>query len=451
MALNKTHQASARSWVASANQQGTDFPIQNLPFAVFRLKDSNNSFRGGVAIGDQIVDLAALSAHGAFKADAPVASALAAASKTSLNEFMAMGHSAWSALRHALFDALEQSAKGPRADAVRASLVPQTQAQYTVPTHIQDYTDFYTSIHHAANIGKLFRPDADFLTPNFKWLPIAYHGRASSICMSGENFHRPMGQYLAAPPAAGVTPVPVYGPCKRLDFELELGVFVGPGNRLGDQISIDDAEQHMFGICLLNDWSARDIQGWEYQPLGPFLGKNFATSISPWIVTMEALAPYRQAWERPSTDPQPLAYLDSTANRERGAIDIQLTVSLESPAHRAKNTPAAQITKTSFKHQYWSVAQMLAHHTVGGCNMNAGDLFGSGTISGPTASEAGALIELSKGGKEPVKLHSAGAEVETRGFLQDGDAVILKGWCEKPGAARIGFGECRGEVLGAKC
>jgi fumarylacetoacetase len=285
----------------------------------------------------------------------------------------------------------------------------------------------------------MIRPDRP-LSPNFQWLPIAYHGRASSVVVSGTDFHRPMGQALAPGAAA-----PVYGPCARLDFELEMAIYVGRGNALGEQVPLAQAEEHIFGMGLLNDWSARDHQFWEMAPLGPFLGKNFCTSVSPWVVTMDALAPYRVgAVHRPASDPQPLAYLAQDANQRRGGIDVRLTVGLETALHRQRGLPPAEITHTSFRHQYWTVAQMLTQHTVGGCNLQSGDLLGTGTISGPAPEEAGAMVELSLGGTQPLTLTGTG---EQRRFLEDGDAVVLRGWCEAPGAARIGFGECRGMVL----
>jgi len=317
--------------------------------------------------------------------------------------------------------------------------VPQAQVEHAVPAYIGDYTDFYASVHHATTVGKLFRPDNPLL-PNYKWVPIGYHGRSSSIGVSGQSFPRPLGQTM--PPGAYR---PAFGPSKRLDYELEVGIFVGVGNELGRRVPIADAERHAFGLCLLNDWSARDIQAWEYQPLGPFLAKNFATTISPWIVTLEALAPYRMAWTRPPDDPQPLPYLDSPDNTARGAIDLQLEVWLETPQLRTARAGPVRLARTSFKHAYWTLAQMLAHHTAGGCNLRPGDLLGTGTQSGPTVGEAGSLLELSAGGKQPVEL----ANGETRTFLEDGDCVILRGWCEKAGAARIGFGECRSTVLPA--
>ena len=434
--LNETHDPALRSWVAMAQATGADFPIQNLPFAIFRRAGRNEAWRGGVAIGDQVLDLAAVAASSVFTGLA--AQAVQAAAQDKLNALMALGAPAWSALRLALSRALREGA--PEQATLQAALVPQAEAEYDVPARIGDYTDFYTSVHHATNIGKQFRPDNPLL-PNYKWVPIGYHGRASSIGVSGQRFARPQGQTM--PPGASQ---PLFGPCKRLDIELELGIFVGSGNPLGEPVPMGQAEDHVFGICLLNDWSARDIQAWEYQPLGPFLSKNFATTISPWIVTLEALAPYRVAFTRPEGDPQPLPYLDSAANREQGAFDIQLEVGLQTPRLREAAQAAAVICRTSYRHAYWTVAQMLTHHTVNGCNLQPGDLFGSGTLSGPTLDQAGALIELTQGGKNPVQLPNG----EQRVYLEDGDAVVLRGWCEKPGAARIGFGECVGTVLPAR-
>ena len=434
--LNETHDPALRSWVASANEQGNDFPIQNLPFAVFRRQGTLEAFRGGVAIGDQILDLAALAASGVFSAEA--ATAVQAGAQDKLNALMALGASAWHALRLALSRALREDAAEEAA--LTACLVPQSEADYGVPARIGDYTDFYTSVHHATNIGALFRPDNPLL-PNYKWVPIGYHGRASSIGVSGQRFHRPMGQTL--PPGATQ---PVFGPSKRLDIELELGIFVGSGNAQGEPVAMEQAESHVFGLCLLNDWSARDIQAWEYQPLGPFLSKNFATTISPWIVTLEALAPYRVPFTRPEGDPQPLPYLDSETNRQQGSFDIELQVGLLTPQMRDAGQGDATICRTSYRHAYWTVAQMVTHHTVNGCNLQPGDLLGSGTLSGPTLDQAGALIELTAGGKHPLLLPNG----ENRTYLEDGDAVVIRGWCEKAGAARIGFGQCVGTVLPAR-
>ena len=433
--LNETHDPALRSWVASANQAQTDFPIQNLPVAVFRRQGSAEAYRGGVAIGDQILDLAAVAARGVLSGAA--AAAVQAASGDSLNALMALGQPAWSALRLALSRALREGA--PEQAILTACLIPQAAAEYSLPARIGDYTDFYTSIHHATNIGRQFRPDNPLL-PNFKWIPIGYHGRASSIGLSGQTFPRPLGQTMV--PGASA---PTFGPCKRLDYELEMGIFVGSGNAQGKPIAITEAEASVFGMCLLNDWSARDIQAWEYQPLGPFLSKNFASTISPWIVTLEALSPYRVAFTRPTDDPLPLPYLDSPANSAQGALDIQLEVLLQTQTMRQQDQAATRLTRTSYRHAYWTVAQIVAHHTVNGCNLQPGDLMGTGTLSGPSLDEAGALIELTVGGKQPLTLPNG----ESRTYLEDGDAVVLRGWCEKPGAARIGFGQCVGTVLPA--
>lgn len=436
MQLNETHDPSLKSWVASANQAGTDFPIQNLPFGVFRRASSGEAFRGGVAIGDQILDLAVVAKAGVFTGLAQ--QAVQACAATTLNDYMAMGPAAWSALRLALSQALRVGSTAQ--SALQSALVPQAQAEYTVPAKIGDYTDFYTSVHHATAVGRLFRPDNPLL-PNYKWVPIGYHGRASSIGISGQTFPRPKGQTL--PPGATE---PVFGPSKRLDYELEMGIFVGTANALGEPIQITDAESHVFGLCLFNDWSARDLQAWEYQPLGPFLSKNFASTLSPWIVTLEALAPYRVARTRPESDPKPMPYLDAPSLQATEAIDVQLSVLIETSKMRASGTAPATLAVTSFKHSYWSVAQMVTHHTVNGCNLQPGDLLGTGTQSGPNAPEAGSLLELTVGGKQPVSLPNG----ETRTFIEDGDAIIMRGWCEKPGAARIGFGEVVGTVLPAR-
>ncbi|MFM7482664.1 MAG: fumarylacetoacetase [Burkholderiaceae bacterium] len=430
--LNETHDATLISWVASANLPGTDFPIQNLPFAVFRRKDSEEPFRGGVAIGDQVLDLAALSTHSILREEAQRA-ALAASGST-LNALMALGQEAWRSLRLALSTLLREGA--PQQDITQLCLVSMNAVEYALPAHIGDYTDFYTSIHHATNVGKLFRPDNPLL-PNYRWVPIGYHGRASSVVLSGHDIYRPQGQLML--PGAEQ---PTLGASKRLDFELELGVFVGSGNALGTAIPIAHAEQHVFGLCLLNDWSARDIQGWEYQPLGPFLSKSFATSISPWIVTLEALAPYRLPFRREQSEPRPLPYLDSEHNRAAGAFDIQLQVLLQTPAMRAAKLPAQTICHTNYQHAYWTLAQLIAHHTVNGCNLQAGDLLGTGTLSGPQPTQLAALLEMTQGGKQALML----AGGEQRLFLQDGDEVVLRGWCAAEGKARIGFGECIGKI-----
>jgi fumarylacetoacetase len=432
--IDLTHDRRARSWLASANQSGCAFPIQNLPFGVFRRARSAQSFRGGVAIGDQIIDLCALADQRLFNGDA--AEGVAAGRLESLNSLMQLGPRILTALRHALFQAMAQ---GSAHEAVlKTCLVPQHEAEFSLPAHIGDFTDFYISIHHATAIGRLFRPDNPLL-PNYKWIPIGYHGRSSSIGVSGQEFRRPQGQRSSGGGS------PTVGPSTRLDYELELGIFIGSGNALGAPIPMADAENHIFGLCLLNDWSARDLQGWEYQPLGPFLAKNFATTISPWIVTLQALAPFRVPFERPASDPQPLPYLDSGENREAGAIDIRLEAFIQTAKMQGRGEPPQRLSETSFRHAYWSISQLVAHHTVNGCNLRPGDLFGSGTQSGPTPAEAGSMVELSKGGTQAVSI----GKDEQRTFLDDGDTVIFRGWCERPGAVSIGFGELRGRVLPA--
>ena len=434
--LNATHDPALRSWVESANAAGADFPIQNLPFAVFRRAGTQEPCRGGVAIGDQVLDLGALHALAPFTGVA--ATALGACAAPALNAFMAQGPPAVSALRAALSAALRaDAALAPR---LRSVLIPQAQAQYQLPASIGDFTDFYASIHHATAVGRLFRPDSPLL-PNYKWVPIAYHGRASSVRPSGFDFPRPRGQLM--PPGASA---PQLGPSRRLDYELELGIFVGRGNELGTPIPLAQAESHVFGLCLLNDWSARDIQAWEYQPLGPFLAKNFATSISPWVVTLEALAPFRVPFTRPAAEPAPLEYLDDPAVRAAGAIDIRLEVWLDTAKMRAAGEPAQRLSHSSFGDSWWTVAQMLTHHAVNGCNLSAGDLIGTGTQSGSAVEEAGSLLELSAGGRQPLTLSNG----EQRTFLEDGDRVTLRGWCEREGWVRVGFGACSGTVLPAR-
>ena len=433
--LNETHDPKLTSWVESANQPGCDFPIQNLPFGVFRRKGAAEGFRTGVAIGDQIVDLRAL--HEARILTGKAADALATLTGNTLNEFMAAGQDIWSALRLALSRALRTGS--PCEEQMRPLLRAQDQAEYDVPARIGDYTDFYTSVHHATNVGKQFRPDNPLL-PNYKWVPIGYHGRASSVGVSGQSFPRPVGQILPK----GATE-PEFTTAKRLDYETELGIFIGTGNALGTRIALKDAEDRIFGMCILNDWSARDIQAWEYQPLGPFLAKNFASTISPWIVTLEALEPFRVEWTRDANDPQPLAYLTSDQNKAEGAFDIRLQTLLRTEKSRAADTPAAVLSETTFRHSYWNIAQLVTHHTVNGCNLQAGDLLGTGTQSGPTPEEAGSMLELTSGGQKPLTLPWG----ETRTFLEDGDEVIMRAWCEKDGFRRIGFGSASGTVLPA--
>jgi fumarylacetoacetase len=432
--LNETHEATLTSWVTSANEPGSDFPIQNLPFAVFRRRGTSEAFRCGVAIGDQVVDLGAL---GAALDDAEPAAqnAAALASRDSLNALMAAGPQVWSALRLALSRLLRSGAP-----ARPAILVAQADAEFTVPASIGDYTDFYTSIHHATTVGKLFRPDNPLL-PNYKWVPIGYHGRSSTIGVSGQAFQRPRGQTRGATDSE-----PTFGPSKRMDFELEVGIFVGSGNAQGEPIPVAEADAHVFGLCLLNDWSARDLQAWEYQPLGPFLSKNFATTISPWIVTTEALAPYRTTWQRDAADPQPLPYLDYPDLRGSGGFDIELDVQLQTESMRRAGQAPVSIAKSNFRHSYWTVAQLLAHHTVNGCALRPGDLLGSGTQSGPEAAQAGSLLELSAGGKEPLSLPNG----EQRTFLEDGDRIVLRGRASRQGLPNIGFGEAAGTLVAAR-
>lgn len=433
--LNVTHDPALRSWVESANAAGTDFPLQNLPFAAFRRARSAESFRGGVAIGDSVLDLGALHALGLF--DGLAGEALALCAEPVLNEFMGAGPEASGALRGALSAALR--AGSPLAARLRPLLIPQSAAEYRVAARVGDFTDFYASIHHATAVGRLFRPDSPLL-PNYKWVPIAYHGRASSVRVSGESFARPHGQVM---PAGGTRPE--LTATRRLDYELEVGVFVGRPNRLGSRVPLMEAEDHVFGLCLLNDWSARDVQAWEYQPLGPFLAKNFATTVSPWVVTLEALAPFRVPWVRPADEPPPLAYLDDPAQRREGALDIQLEVWLDTARMRAQRLAPQCLSHSSLRDSWWTVAQMLTHHTVNGCNLEPGDLIGSGTQSGPAASAAGSLLELTAGGRQPLAL----SDGETRTFLEDGDRVTLRGWCERAPHVRIGFGEAAATVLPA--
>jgi len=431
-AVDATHDPKLTSWVASANAADGDFPIQNLPFGVFRRAGSREPFRGGVAIGTEILDLGALAAMLPFGGLA--AEALAAAAQPALNALMGAGPAASSALRQALSAALRTGS--PLEARLRDLTVAQGGAEYSLAAHVGDYTDFYASIHHATSVGRLFRPDNPLL-PNYKWVPIAYHGRASSLRVSGLDVVRPSGQVLPAGAA-----VPELAATRRLDYELEVGVFIGRGNALGARVPLDEAESHVFGLCLLNDWSARDIQSWEYQPLGPFLAKNFATTISPWVVTLEALAPFRASWTRPADEPPPLPYLDGAEVRRAGGFDLELEVWLDTARMRAAGIPAQRLSRSNFRDSWWTVSQMVAHHTVNGCNLEPGDLFGSGTQSGPKPEEAGSLLELSGGGKRALAL--AGGEQRT--FLEDGDRVTFRAWCERPPFRRIGFGELTGTV-----
>lgn len=434
--LNATHHPELTSWVESANAPDTDFPVQNLPYARFRRQGSDEPLRVGVAIGDQILDLR-MAAELCPWGDG-IQALLEPLAAGDLAAFMAMGQAAWSQLRAALSEALVfDSTQGPF---LETCLVPQSAAQLVLPCAIGDYTDFYTSIHHATTVGKMFRPDNPLL-PNYQWVPIGYHGRSSSIVVSGHGLHRPLGQVKAVDAAE-----PVLRPSRRLDYELELGALVAHGNELGQRIGMDKAEAHLFGLVLFNDWSARDIQPWEYQPLGPFLSKNFGSTVSPWVVTMEALAPFRQPFTRPAGHPQPLPYLDSEANRHSGAIGIELEAWLQTAQMKAAHHAGDRLGGSNYASAaYWTLAQLVAHHTVGGCNLRTGDMLGTGTLSGPEAAQGGSLLELSQGGKQPITLSSG----EQRTFLEDGDTLILRGSCSASHARRIGFGECRGTVLPA--
>lgn len=411
-----------QSWVESANSPDTDFPLENLPYGCFR-KVGEKNWRLGVAIGDQVLDLAA--AHVFMGND--------------LRNLMQLPKTARVALRSRIQAGLMRSGEGGAEEqaAFAKALIAQSEATMGLPCEIGDYTDFYTSIHHATSVGKLFRPDNPLL-PNYQWVPIGYHGRASSIVVSGTDFVRPKGQ--VKPPESDA---PVFSASQRLDYELELGILVGQANAMGENVPIEQAEEHIFGLTLFNDWTARDIQAWEYQPLGPFLSKNFASSLSPWVVTLEALAPFRAPFTRPANHPQPLAYLDSALNQSQGAIDIKLEVWLQTAKMRAAGLAAERLMQSNFKDSYWTLAQLVAHHTVNGCNLQSGDLFGSGTQSGPALGQGGSMLELSLGGKQAITLTNG----ETRTFLQDGDEVLLKAYCENENARRIGFGECKGRVL----
>jgi len=433
--MDETHDPRLRSWVASANAEDTDFPIQNLPYGAFRRRGSGEPIRIGVAIGVQVLDLGLALERAQWASD--VARLLASLAAGDLNGFMALGPQARRIVRVALSAAL---AEGSAQQAeLAACLVPQADAEMVLPCRIGDYTDFYISVHHATTIGKQFRPDNPLL-PNYRWVPIGYHGRASSIQVSGQAFRRPVGQTKAPQ-----TSVPTLSPSRRLDYELEMGIVIGQANAQGEPVPIEHAEDHVFGLTLFNDWSARDIQGWEYQPLGPYLSKNFASTLSPWVVTMEALAPFRRPFSRPEGDPQPLPYLDSRQNREAGAVEVELEVWIQTEAMRRAGHAGDLLSSSSLADAYWTVAQLVAHHTVNGCNLNPGDLLGTGTLSGPKPEQAASLMELTSSGKQHVKLSNG----ERRGFLEDGDTIILRGYCQRSGQRRIGFGECRGTVMPA--
>ena len=428
-----THDPSLQSWVASANGH-PDFPIQNLPLGVF--SPLAGAPRGGIAIGDMILDLRAL--HEAALLDEEAQAAAHACIGPSLNPFLALGAVPRAALRDAVSALLQDGSDE------RPHLLHRADACIMyLPAHVGDYTDFYAGIHHAENVGRLMRPDTPLL-PNYKWVPIGYHGRASSIRPSGpggSDVRRPKGQRKPASESE-----PSYGPSRNLDYELELGIWIGPGNALGTTIPIAEAAQHIAGYCLLNDWSARDIQGWEYQPLGPFLAKSFCTTISPWIITPEAMAPFRAPQPpRPSGDPQPLTYLHDPVDQAVGALDLELEVLLTTRTMKKQGLAPHRLSIGSSLALYWTPAQMVAHHTGGGCNLNPGDLFGTGTISDAGTDGCGSLLEISQGGRAPITLPSG----EERRFLEDGDEIVLRAHARRDGAVPIGFGECRGVVLPA--
>ena len=429
--IDETHDPALSSWVPSANARGTDFPVQNLPLGVFRRRGTHDRPRIGVAIGDAIFDLH----HAAQENLVTGADTLReACESTTLNALMSLPHAHRLQFRHTLSSLLRSGA-----DASRTQLVSHADAEMLLPAHIGDYTDFYASIFHATNVGKMFRPDNPLL-PNYKYVPIGYHGRASSIVASGTDVHRPSGQTRDDPASP-----PVFGPSRRLDYELEVGFFVGRSNAQGEPVPMEHAGARLFGLCLLNDWSARDMQTWEYQPLGPFLAKSFSSSISPWVVTMEALAPFRvPAFHRAEGDPAPLPYLADEADQAGGGIDVKLEVLISSARMRAEGQAPVRVSHSTLADLYWTPAQLLAHHTSNGCNLQPGDLLGSGTVSGEAKDARGCLLELTWRGADPIQLPSG----EARRFLEDGDEVIMRGTCEREGFTRIGLGECRGIIRG---
>ncbi len=429
--LDDTHDPQRHSWVTSARGHA-DFPIQNLPLGVFS-PAADPQPRAGVAIGDGILDLAAAHQAGVFTGDAARVAALAGTA--SLNDVMALGPAFRNALRLRLSEVLRAGA--PEQRVLEPLLHPASACTMHLPAAIGDYTDFYAGIHHALNVGRQFRPDSPLL-PNYKYVPIGYHGRSSSIVVSGAPVRRPNGQRKGPDDAT-----PSFGPSRRLDFELELGIWIGPGNALGDPIPIAQAADHVCGFCLLNDWSARDIQAWEYQPLGPFLAKNFATSISPWVVTPEALAPFRMPQPpRPEGDPAPLPYLLDADDQHAGALDLEFEVLLLTAQSRREGLAAHRLALSNAQHMYWTIAQLVAHHTSNGCNLRPGDLFGSGTLSAPTPEGFGSLLEITEGGRRPVEV----APGQSRTFLEDDDEVIIRARARREGVASIGFGEVRGTI-----
>jgi len=432
MTIDQTHDPALKSFIASANAPDCDFPIQNLPYGAFRRRSATGGPRIGVAIGDEILDIAAV----ADLLDGAAGHAAAACAVPHLNDLMRLGPTYWAALRSELSQLLS-IADADRRSRVETSLTPIAAAELFVPVQIPNFTDFFASIFHATNTGRLFRPDNPLL-PNYKYVPVAYHGRASSVQASGVPVRRPSGQTKRGDEA-----VPVYRPARSLDYELELGFYIGQPSSLGTPVPIAEAGGHIFGYCLLNDWSARDIQAWEAQPLGPFLAKNFTTSVSPFVVTAAALAPFRTAaFARPAGDPAPLPHLAASQDQAAGGLDIVLEANIFTPKMRREGMPPFCLSRGSFAQIYWTVAQMVAHHTSSGCNLEIGDLMGSGTVSGPEPESWASLLELSKGGREPIALPTG----ETRRFLEDGDEIIFRGHCERAGFARIGFGECRAVI-----
>lgn len=430
--INETHDPNLKSWVESANDPNTDFPIQNLPFCNFRHKSAEYGSRIGVRIGDSILDLVE------FAGANPRSWWVTELQAWKLDDPRRLSPGASAEIRKVLLKELESGASLESKAGLEKVLVAVDDVDYLPTFAISDYTDFYSSIYHATNVGSMFRPDNPLL-PNYKYVPIGYHGRASSIVISGTDIKRPHGQNRSDQEAP-----PVFIPCKSLDYEMEVGFFVRQGNELGTPIPINEAEKHIFGLCLVNDWSARDIQAWEYQPLGPFLAKNFATTISPFVVTMEALAPFRvPAFERPDGDPQPLGYLNDEQDQTFGGIDVTLEVYIETQKMRDEKIEPYRLSRSNMKDLYWTIGQMLTHHASNGCNLQTGDLIATGTISGKEKGTRGSMLELSWRGTEPVELPSG----EQRRFLEDGDEVIMKGFCEREGFRRIGFGECRGRIV----
>ena len=435
--INETHDPNLKSWVESANDPNTDFPIQNLPFCRFYHSSfEEKEVHPGVVIGDMVLDCS----YRVWWADDPDPYSFVEGpyyDGTTPNE---ISSESWNAFRSALSTLLSESSSEKTRDAMRKDMFPIGECQFGGPMNIGDYTDFYCSIYHATNVGSMFRPDNPLL-PNYKYVPIGYHGRASSIVISGTDIKRPHGQNRS-----DAEQPPVCIPCKNLDYEMEVGFFVGQGNQLGTSIPISEAERHIFGLCLVNDWSARDIQAWEYQPLGPFLAKNFATTISPFVVTMEALAPFRTtAFDRPEGDPAPLDYLADEQDQKLGGIDLNLEVYIETQKMRDGKIKPHMLSRSNMKDLYWTIGQMFTHHASNGCNLQTGDLMATGTISGKENSERGSMLELSWRGTEPIDLPSG----EQRRFLEDGDEIIMKGYCEREGFRRIGFGECRGRIIPA--